>query len=160
MSAWIVSKSHIDALVSAALVAARENGSSFRWYDSDGNHSHEITYTDTIRASEVGMMLWGENLASINARYPDTIEDESACPGPCDFEGSISVAGYRFTRTPRLEPVVILKGVSCYEYQSCEHEGWKSSEAKAFCAALTDSMIALLPGYEEAPWGIENVRAN
>ena len=155
MSAWIVSKEHIDALVSAALVCAQENRSSFRWYDADGNHSHELTYTETMWASEVGMMLWGENLASINARYPDTIEDESACPGPCDFAGSMTVAGYRFKRTPRIPPVAILKAIACYEYQSCEHEGWKTSEAKAFCAALTDHVINLLPGYDEAPWGLD-----
>jgi hypothetical protein len=157
MSAWIVSKAHIDALVSAAMFAARDNGGSFRWYDTNGGH--EITYTETMKASEIGMMLWGENLASINSRYPDTIEYETACPGPCDFEGSISVAGYSFKRTPRLAAVVILKQIACYEYQSCEHEGWKTSQAKAFCDSLTASMINSLPGYNDAPWGLDEINA-
>ena len=156
MSAWIVSKEHIDALVSAALVVAQENRSSFRWADADGNHSHELTYTDTERATQVGKMLWAENLASINARYVDTIDHPENCPGPNDFEGVSTVDKYRFTRTPRIPPVAILKAISCYEYQSCEHDEWKTSQALQFCESLTGSMIGLLPGYDEAPWGLDS----
>lgn len=155
MSAWIVSKEHIDALVSAALVVAQEDRSSFRWYDADGNHSHELTYTDTVRANQVGRMLWAENLASINARYTDTIEHPENCPGPNDFNGIETVADYTFKRTPRIPPVAILKAINCYEYQTCEHEGWPTSQAKAFCDSLTASVINSLPGYDESPWGID-----
>jgi hypothetical protein len=155
MSAWIVSKEHIDALVSAALVCAQENGSSFRWYDADDNHSHELTYTDTVRANQVGRMLWAENLASINARYIDTIDHPENCPGPNDFNGIETVGDYVFKRTPRIPPVAILKAISCYEYQSCEHEEWKTSQAHEFCATLRDHVINLLPGYDEAPWGLD-----
>jgi len=155
MSAWIVNKVHIDAMVSAALVCAQENRSSFRWYDADGNHSHELTYTDTERATQVGQMLWAENLASINARYVDTLDHPENCPGPVGFEGVLSVDKYRFTRTPRIPPVAILKAISCYEYQSCEHEGWKTSQAYQFCASLRDHVINMLPGYDDAPWGLD-----
>ena len=155
MSAWIVSKEHIDAMVSAALVCAQENRSSFRWYDADGNHSHELTYTDTEKATKVGAMLWAENLASINARYTDTIDHPENCPGPVGFNGVSSVANYTLKRTPRIPPVAILKAISCYEYQSCEHAGWKTSQAYQFCASLRDHMISMLPGYDEAPWGLD-----
>src|ERR1035437_1272028 len=154
MSAWIVSKAHIDALVNAAgSVDFQNHSSGMSWWN--GDERHEMTYSDRVRASEVGMMLWATNLESINARYPDTIEDESGCPGPNDFEGSVSVAEYRFTPTRDLEPEVILKAISCYEYQSCEHEGWKTSEAKSFCEALEHKMIGRLPAYNLAPWGLE-----
>ena len=151
MSAWIVSKAHIDALVSAAMTS----GNPMSWYYDNPSRRGEITYTDTVKASEVGMMLWGENLASINARYPDTIDDPTACPGPCDFDGSASVPAYQFTRTQQMTPVQIIKAIHCYEYQSCEHEGWKTSEAHAFCEALTDKMTNALPGYDDAPWGLD-----
>jgi len=158
VSAYIVSKEHIDAIVSAALVCAQDSGGSFRWYVEGDNHSHELTYTDTERATEVGAMLWAENLASINARYVDTIEHPENCPGPNDFEGISSVDLYRFKRTPRLDPVVILKAINCYTYQSCEHEGWKSSQSKTFCDALTAHVISMLPGYDEAPWSLDTDR--
>ena len=158
MSAWIVSKAHIDALVSAAMTS---KGNPFRWYDADGNHSHELTCMDTEKATKVGQMLWSENLASINARYVDTIDNPLGCPGPANFEGPASIDAYRFTRTQQLEPVKVIKAIHCYDYQSCEHDGWKASEAHQFCEALEARMVSSLPGYNEAPWGLdeEDVRA-
>lgn len=38
------------------------------------------------------------------------------------------------------------------EYQSCEHPGWRESEAARFCDALRSHLIARLPGMDEAPW--------
>jgi len=156
MSAWIVDKKHIDALVSAALVCAQHDRSSFRWYDADGNHSHELSYTDTERATQVGKMLWAWNLASINARYVDTIEHPENCPGPVGFKGISTVDQYRFVRTPLIPPVAVLKAIACYEYQSCECEEWEISEAKAFCASLRNRVISMLPGYNESPWGLDS----
>jgi hypothetical protein len=151
MSAWIVSKAHIDALVSAAMA----QGDTFYWYDADGNHSHELTYTDTERANQVGRMLWAENLASINALYVDTVENPGNCPGPVSFNGPETVEVYKFVRTHKLTPVQILKAIDCYEYQSCEHAGWKTSEAHQFCEALEVRMVSSLPGYNEARWGLD-----
>ena len=48
------------------------------------------------------------------------------------------------------------KAIDCYEYQSCEHAGWPRSEARALCAALRHRLIGELPGYDAAPWGIED----
>jgi hypothetical protein len=151
MSVYIVSKAHIDALVSAAMA----QGDTFCWYDADGDHSHELTYTDTVHATKVGAMLWGENLKSINARYVNTVDNPLACPGPADFEGRATIDRYVFKRTNKLTPVQILKAIDCYEYQSCEHAGWKTSEAHQFCRALEARMISSLPGYKDAPWGLD-----
>jgi len=49
-------------------------------------------------------------------------------------------------------PVYALKAVCCYRYQSCEHPGWKGSEASRFCDALERVAVELLPGFSEAPW--------
>jgi hypothetical protein len=51
-----------------------------------------------------------------------------------------------------------LKAISCYEYQSCEHPGWRKSEAHAFCEALRDMAIGCLPGYDDAPWEINDAQ--
>jgi hypothetical protein len=157
MSAFVVNKAHIDALVTAA-AEVRNHDSGMRWFAAEGNFArHELTYSDTDRLSEVGMMLWAENVASVEARYPDTLETGDY-PGPASFERE-SAALYRFDRTEVLAPVVILKALDCYEYQSCEHEGWYASEARQFALALRDKMIHALPGYDNGPgWELDEAQ--
>ena len=52
----------------------------------------------------------------------------------------------------------VLKATDCYEYQSCEHPEWPSSNAHDFIQALRKDAWRLLEGYEEAPWGAPEVR--
>lgn len=91
MSAFIVDKAQIDAIVQAML-------------------TYELIVPED--ADDTGRMLWNENLASIHARYPDTITSWDY-PGPIDF-------------TP----------CDVDDYQSCEHERWDRSEAKALNGRL------------------------
>jgi hypothetical protein len=151
MSAFMVGKVHIDAMVTAAMEIEHErhtSGLSWYWFDPAEDNElvrAEISYCDQLRANEVGQMLWAENLASINARYPDTIEDHEHIPGPCDFRPD-DVAIYVWENVPgTLDPLAIIDATGCYEYQSCEHEGWRDSQAKAFCGALTDKMLRKMP---------------
>ena len=58
----------------------------------------------------------------------------------------------------QVSPVVILSAIACYEYQSCEHPGWATSEAHDFCHALRIKMIRMLPGYADAPWEVTEAR--
>ena len=151
MSAFIVDKVHIDALVTAAMeLTPGEHSSGLRWIVPNpskpgGYEAKELGYFDKIRASEVGQMLWAENLASIHGRYPDTAETDSNYPGPADFE-SYQVGRYEWEHVPGIiDPLAIVDAISCYEYQSCEHDGWRTSEAQIFCDALKDKMIRRLP---------------
>ena len=174
MSAFIVSKSHIDALVTAAAaVVPGHHDSGLSWWsayapDFDGiyrtygrdayfaamnEQRRELSYSDAKRASEVGSMLWATNAASVLHRYPDTI-DNGDYPGPVDFSAE-DVFAYTFRRTATLSPVQILKAIACYEYQSCEHDGWQDSEARSFCDALRDKMIRQLEGYDSAAWELD-----
>lgn len=159
----MVSKTHIDVLVSAARAGTPGHHSSgLRWYTDDetkpgGYESHELGYCDNERASEVGMMLWAENLASINYRYPDTEEDHESIPGPADFRPDHVISyAHKSVNLAGVDPAALLKVISCYDYQSCEHPGWRKSEAYAFCQALQAKLIDQLPGYNAAPWGIDN----
>lgn len=102
----------------------------------------------------VGQMLWDANLESIHARYPDTIENPSATPGPIN-ETYI----YRHKSLLHLhnfDPVQVLKSCTCFEYQACEAETWGNSPAKKFIDALFQRAVMALPGYEEAIWGAPN----
>lgn len=152
MSAFMVDKAHIDTLITAALDA--RCGRDFTWYVGEG-WSATARQLDFTNADEIGGMLWAENLASIHGRYPDTLEG-GPVPGPVDFEPEHTLT-YTWQRvgTPgALPPVVVLKAIQCYEYQSCEHDGWRASAARAFCEALRLAMISRLPGYDAAPWAI------
>jgi len=161
MSAFMVGKEHIDALVTAALERWSGDFGPLSWF------ARELTEKETTgayqsgepwgpeglalaqalrrqatpkQADRIGQMLVRENRLSVNHRY-----GENEVEGIYTFEGSPSAP---------VDPVVILKAVDCYEYQSCEHPGWERSEAHAFCQALRRRMIRRLSGYEEAPWEI------
>lgn len=172
MSAFIVSKEHIDALVQAALANKSPqypgdccgSGMSYYWpeveYGPTGRelvHGGFDNYEDWQAAmqaayhdcrqdspSRLGQMLWGENHRSVNARYQED-----------DIEPL-----YEYAPLPGVvNPVVVLKAIDCYEYQTCEHEDWEASEAHKFCETLRGKMIGWLPGYDDAPWGIDDRHA-
>lgn len=131
MSAWVVSRKHIDYLVSAA-----------KQYDPHHYMRYGETRMAELTTTELGRDLWRENMASVAYRYEDArIEDEM-------------LADYRFCRVA-IDPVVALKAIDCYEYQSCEHPEWRASKARKFCDDLRGVCICALPGYDQAPWGID-----
>ncbi len=154
MSAFIVSKAHIDALVTAAIngriswmtPAPEVNPDTHQRGEPWGpaalaEYQARQRTANTETAGTVGAMLWNENQLSVNHRY-----DEEDAEEPYTYD--------RFNRP--LSPVQILKAISCYEYQTCERPEWEASEARAFCRALRSETIHKLPGYDEAAWEITN----
>lgn len=159
MSAFVVSKRHIDALVTAGLSlpqnygpmgwtipappaeAAYQRGAAWGPAAQSEYEAHHRTLRRTD-AGRVGAMLWAENERSVNHRY-----DEEGIEEPYVYQ--------RYKGAPDLSPTVVLKLISCYEYQSCEHPEWKQSEAFAFCQSLRKAVIGELAGYDAAPWGID-----
>jgi hypothetical protein len=126
MSAFIVSEYHIDFLITAAIRL-------------------EVLRDDDFKAaSEVGQQLVNENYASCNYRY----SGEYGTPEQYTFTPSK-------LQTMRPTPAVaVLKAIDCLDYQSCEHKGWETSDAKEFLAQLQGAAISALPGYEEAAWEV------
>lgn len=148
MSAWIVSKRHIDVLVQAGWSARRDD--RLRWYH--GGNPHELDYDNR---DAVGRMLWLENHKSVDYRYPG--EEDGQLPGPvglkrADIEAYTFHLAYRSDR--KLSLAALLKAIDAYEYQACEHDGWETSEARTYCQSLRKHLIRQLPGYEEAEWGL------
>lgn len=138
MSAFEVSKAHIDAMISAAL-ELDSLSQTLSWYGGNPSRKYEVTWEN---AEQWGATLVAENRASVNYRYE---EEELE-----DF--------YTFTRCPGpFDPVAVIKITRCYMYQACEHPQWEDSEARALCEALILKMIYALPGYDEAPWAISDV---
>jgi len=152
MSAWVVSKEHIDLLVTAGLDLPNRNcvGSTLTWWLGDAQE--ELT---DLNADMIGGKLWAENYASVEGRYPHRAATDDL-PGPSDFEGTDTLT-YQLTRTPgELDPVVVIKAIKCYCYQSDAHSGWEASEAKVVVENLMAECISLLPGYAKAPWGFDD----
>ena len=191
MSAYVVSKAHIDFLVQAALAGpsdgvgwSTQSDSNLRWFHDDRWHRLDrqadlgderpaaigvFTPIDLVGPSVLGQRLLDECVASVRSRYPDMNPDDGDLPGPSDayYMAPYLWEPYLETRTrliapgmPRVIPppaptVVIAKQIANYEYQSCEHDSWESSEAHAFCRALAEGLLRSLPGWEKAPWGID-----
>ena len=149
MSAWMVSKAHIDALIRVALEGPKD-GDKRQWMRPYFQHQ-ELSYR---QANDLGECLTKENLSSIHSRYPDTVTNPENTPGPNE-QYWLEPYNYRSSQARHLTAVEALKAIGCYEYQACEHEEWEQSAAHAFCQLLQGHIISALPGYETAPWGID-----
>lgn len=109
---------------------------------------------------ELGQTLWQENHTSVNYRYSENTEAPK----------------YQLRTTEAtLDPIVVLKAIACFNYQSCEHPGWPDSRAHDLMVALHTAVLdrhpelgervngrfgetsryTTLPAWDSAPWGIE-----
>jgi hypothetical protein len=98
---------------------------------------HLLGYAD---AKQVGEMLHAENVASVNYRYSEATRPHFAI---CEW-----AAFHPFSR------VQILKAAHCLHYQSCEHPGWKASDACKLLEEIIGEFTPDLPGYDDAQWEI------
>ncbi len=137
----------------------------FSWWrtDEQGDYAgwHELNphaetmlgddYKAYLTPSMLGQLLVNENVTSVLYRYsssgrtyyygPETaaeMEDDTieTLPGPCDryYMGPYVFEDPRETITPG----EVFALIDCYDYQSCEHPEWTSSEAYSFCRSLRE----------------------
>lgn len=175
MSAFVVSKSHIDLMVRAALKSrpvgdpghsgpfrfwrTDENGAYAGWYEIDPCAEDRVSndYTHYITPSQAGEILVSENVRSVSYCYSDVGRDAGDLPGPID---AYYMAPYIYTEPRRdLSPGEVFKAIDCLDYQSCEHPSWRASEAFSFCEALRDAYCRRVSDYESAPWEFSEVPA-
>jgi hypothetical protein len=137
VSAWIVSRAHIDVLVQGLA------------------ESEHVTDLDP---DDVGRALWRENLASVAYRYPDDTGDGDR---PGYLQRDEEVEEYIYRRPARkIDPSGLLYAIGCYDYQSCEHPGWVTSDAYRWVSTLADA-LRQSPGINESPkfgtypWGYD-----
>jgi len=145
MSAFVVSRAHIDALVTAAVFGVVE----CRLIDGFQPPYFQARPLNVAKVHLLGEHLWRENVISVRHRYPGnrSLDHDRFYTFPTE-NGAY--------KTPVLLPVVhVLKLIECYAYQSCEHDGWETSDAARFCRDLTQRLITCLPGYEAAPWAVD-----
>ena len=190
MSAYMVDRDHIDFLVQSALAGATDSrgwqsaherrfsyfshARGVRVYiDPYADEPTSDAHSETIPPSTLGQRLVDTNLDSIQARYPDTIEESDGTPGPCEqywqqpyvFEPidtgrkvySIG-AGLKLAVEPVSTTADVAKQVGHYEYQACEHADWRESDGFAFVEAMRERLLDKLPGAENASWGYSRER--
>jgi hypothetical protein len=152
MSAWIVNTTHLDLLISAGLTLPRH--APLRWAINPKTPPYRYQELLPSTADEVGFTLLVENVASVFHRYPNEPRYKLPNPADRDDEGLLT---YRYREIPGvIDPVTVLRSIACYEYQSCEHAGWATSQAHAFCSALREACVTALPGYDSQPWGFDD----
>lgn len=146
MSAFIVGRKHIEYLIESAESLARRQRSSFRWFHDGAWHT---LGQDHDTPERVGQCLWCTNVASVLYRYPE--DTPATAPGPI---GDTYYYGRHVPKPIKFNPVQMLKACHCYDYQSCEHPEWESSEAYAIVRSIESSAMRALPGYDDAEWDI------
>ena len=130
MSAFIVSDTHINLLVSFA-----ERKDITAYY---GNP--RVAYSFAKDAARLAGILHTANVESVNHRYDDHAPSDD----------------YQYQFSYKVVPAIaILKGLDCLEYQSCELPDWEGTLAHALIQRIRSSAIHCLDGYEDAPWGFE-----
>lgn len=130
MSAFVVSKTDIDILVTA-FASLNPAGAAL------------------LNLDKLGAMLWRENVDSVAYRYnmPDRHFSE--------HEAYLKdVAAYRHAAVAA-RPEAVAKVAACYDYQSCEHPDYESSEAREIYLAIAAGFPETLPGYDAMPWGVD-----
>jgi hypothetical protein len=150
MSAFQVSPNHIGAIL--------------RWYLFDGCRMDDPRSwrskhrADRDDAQEMAVCLALECYRSVSYRYSEFPTD---LPGPIAFRNRPVVVNVRNLGVYRkLTAVECIKAVHCLEYQSCEHPEWNDSEARKLCQQIIDTAIRYLPGYDDAPWDIDDRAPN
>jgi hypothetical protein len=124
MSAFIVSKDHIDTILSAYAKVLKAR------HDTPPDLDH------------LGKTLWRENARSVAYRYEEAEDKQWETYKFKNQPNSI------------LTPVEVYALVDCLEYQSCEHPGWEVSEAAKLCRRIKDTLIASLPEWKDAAWSL------
>ena len=130
MSAHIVSKKHIDTLLTVA-------------YGDNQTRREDLTAT--------GEILRLANLESIHAKYQDTRghdSDSDRLPGyiwdrvPYEFETAPDLIQSKQIYPPRrqIQILAALRLLDCYEYQSCEFSGWRDSQALKECHYIRQTL--------------------
>jgi hypothetical protein len=126
VSAWLCSRAHIAAIV-------------------EGYREHCKPDATTQELSEIGADLWQENWDSVVYRYAHR-----------DGNGPQPVYCTHQKPKRHYSPAEVGKALRCFEYQSCEHPAWEKSEARRLLREIAWSLLSELPGYADAPWGIDD----
>lgn len=148
MSAYIVTKEHIQYLIAA--MQSRRICQSYGFSYWNGQDRIAVRAGDYAQCAAIGTLLWQENVKSVNARYQDQSDAGRY---------TLSASEASHTIWQEIDPVQVIKACHCLEYQSCEHDGWETSDAKRILDTLIKCACHALSGYDQAEWGAPETTA-
>lgn len=132
MSAYIVDEKHINTLVSYFTSNVTGQG---LWCQIDG----EYHYLTPETAPKLADQLYQANVDSVNARYNE------------QNDGVFEYDPLNVVQNPESYNVgEIAKAIDGLEYQSCEFDGWHTSEAKSNLNSMRKHLLSNGIEYEEA----------
>ena len=133
MSGYIVSQDDLNCLVTYLDRSSDTMPIVVRRYTNNQVNKYLV--------EQIGEILQQANYDGVNARY-------QACNTPLPYKF------VRYTKKEHLEPIVIIKLCDHFDYQSCDAEAYKTSDASKIINMIRKEAIRQLPGYDNAPWGI------
>jgi hypothetical protein len=136
MSAFMVSKTHIDVVVTLA-----ERAGLLSFLDAP-----EWPGNGRMTPDQLGRALWAANAASVAARYPD---DPVMAPDQAE------IAAYTW-RQVAAGPMAALKAIHCLRHQCSSISVFSQTWQDLTLRTIERAAIERLPGYREAPWSIED----
>lgn len=148
MSAFICGPDHFKALCLFAAASSRGSLNVHPRY-CRGEVQKIPFERDSFKLAEAyAEVLYRENIRSVRHRYP-----EGDLPGPITptLRIRITLADAR-SITGHLPPISILKMCDCLEYQSCETDNYRETDAYDLLNQIRRAAINKLPGYDDAPW--------
>jgi hypothetical protein len=149
MSASQLSKTHIDAIVTAAVKWGGESGFVYYWHDPRGPEHQWVVPRRVSRANadDVGATLCRANiLAAVRGNRGAMFGVLRGMPE------------YSFDELPG-DPnaLVVLNLIASYGYQTADDPvAWYGSEHEAFLSRLRNTAVSLLPGVEHLPWKLSD----
>lgn len=159
MSAFIVTPEHIKELATYAVVKDRSVSMyvdprylKYHVKEETAKIFETLDITDNVQIAQTyACILYNENIRSVKHRYND--ESFESLPGLIEKPEYIKIELKDLLNRRVWNPVHILKMCDCLDYQSCETDDWRQSDAYQLLLAIKEAAISTLPGYEEAPWG-------
>lgn len=147
MSCFMLEPAHFAYMLDAAAVLGvslhREGGVTL----------HATTHD---QRAELFALLANENARSCRSCYPDNLlpfvpEYDPARDGLRLF--SLTTGGGGMVDVRKV--AAILKACDCYTYQACEAIGHEETDVAGFVRSIAARAAHRLPGYDAAPWGID-----
>jgi hypothetical protein len=99
---------------------------------------HKFVTQDEAEA--IGRLWMAENVKSVNNRYSEDDIEPLYCFSRIDVS--------------HITPIQFIKLLDCLEYQSCEHDDYRESEAYIMLSRYRYGAIGMIEGYQSAAWAI------
>ena len=142
MSAYQVSDEQISAILQG-VYGCLHVGTDVWKAQVDPSSYYFVMGAEAMHQQEAEVLM-AENLRSVHKRY----EDLKRKPNIPEWKVKVS------RDAKPLHPLIVLKLIDNLQYQSCENDDYKDSEAYKLLCNYRERLIPKLPGYQDLIWGL------